>query len=103
MNSQIQSYNFRDPKEFLENIPSPKQEEIVLPLDLHIEDDCAFKYQNEDEVSRVNIRDTTDQLVIEGIKENIIHHSFIDPIADYMEVLINSNVQTCTLYKDKIH
>ena len=43
LNSQIQSYNFWDPKEFLENLPSPKQEEIVLPLDLHVEGDCAFK------------------------------------------------------------
>jgi len=33
LHSQIQSYNFRDPKEFLENLPSPKQEEIVLPFD----------------------------------------------------------------------
>ena len=33
LHSQIQSYNFLDPKEFLENLPSPKQEEIVLPFD----------------------------------------------------------------------
>lgn len=31
---QIHSYSFQDPKQFLENIPSPKQEEIVLPFDL---------------------------------------------------------------------
>ena len=43
LNSQIQSYNFWDPKEFLESIPSLKQEEILLPLDLHIEDDYAFE------------------------------------------------------------
>ena len=41
--SQIQSYNFEDPKEFLGTLPSPKQEEIVLPFDWKIEDDYAFK------------------------------------------------------------
>ena len=44
---QIQSYNFQDPKEFLENLPSPKQEEIVLPFDLQIEDDYSFKHKTE--------------------------------------------------------
>ena len=87
----------------MENIPSPKQEEAVLPLDLHIEDDYAFEYKTEDVVSRFNTKDTTDQLVIEGLEENIIHHAFIDPIADYMEDIFSSNFQTCTLYKDQIH
>jgi hypothetical protein len=31
----------------LENIPSPKQEEIVLPIDLQIDDDYVFKYKAE--------------------------------------------------------
>jgi hypothetical protein len=47
LDSQIQSYNFLDPKEFLENLPSPKQEEIVLPVDLQIDDDYVFKYKAE--------------------------------------------------------
>ena len=34
LHSQIQAYNFRDPKEFLENLPSPRQEEIALSFDL---------------------------------------------------------------------
>ena len=103
LNSQIQSYTFRDPKEFFENIPSPKQEEIVLPFDLHIADDYSFEYKIEDVVSRFNTEDKIDQLVIEGLEANIIHHAFIDPIADYIEDLFSSNFQTCTLYKDQIH
>lgn len=103
LNTQIQSYNFQDPQEFLENIPSPKQEEIVLPLDLHSENDCSFKYQNEYVSSNFNIENTTTPLVIEGLEENIIHHDFIDPMAEYMEVLLNSNSQACTVYKAQIH
>jgi len=34
---QIQFYSFQDPKNFLENIPSPKQDEILLPSDLQID------------------------------------------------------------------
>ena len=75
MHSQIQSYNFRDPKEFLENIPSPKKEEIVLPFDLQIEDDYSFKENTEEIVSGFNIEDTTNQLVIEGLEAQIIHHA----------------------------
>lgn len=84
LNSKIQSYNFWDPKEFWGSLPSPKQEEIVLPLELHIEDDCAFKYQAEDVVSRFNTKDRTDQIVMEGLEEKFLHHAFIDPVADYM-------------------
>jgi hypothetical protein len=29
----IQSYSFQDPKQFFENLPSPKKEEMVLPFD----------------------------------------------------------------------
>ena len=87
----------------MENLPSPKQEEIVLHLDLHIEDDCAFKYRAEDGVSRFNTKDTTDQLVIEGLEASIIHHDFIDPIANYMEVHFRSIFKTYIIYKDQIH
>jgi hypothetical protein len=43
----------------------------------------------------------TDLLVIEDLGTNIMHHAFIDPIADYMELLMLAQVvQTCFLYKD---
>lgn len=42
---QIQSYTFQYPQKFLESLPSRKQEEIVLPIDLQIEDDYFFEYK----------------------------------------------------------
>ena len=61
----IQSYNFQDPKQFLENIPSPKQEEIILPFDLHIDENNVFEYKTETVVveSGLNLEDTTDEII----------------------------------------
>ena len=103
LHSQIQSYNFRNPKEFFENLPSPKQEEIVLYFDMHIEDDYSFKHKTEEMVSRINIQNTTEQLVIEGLETQIIHYAFNDPIANYMENIFTSNLQTCFIYEDQIY
>jgi len=94
LHSQIQSYNFQDPKEFFKNLPSPKQDETVVPFEWQIEDDYYFKYKNEEVVSGFNIEDTIDQLVIEGLEANIIHYAFVDPIIDYVEVLFSSSFQT---------
>jgi hypothetical protein len=102
VDSQIQSYNFIDPKEFLENLPSPKQEEIVLPIDLQIDDDYVFKYKAEIVDAWFDFEDATDLLVIKDLGMNIMHHAFIDPIADYMEVYVSSSFQTCFLYNDQI-
>jgi hypothetical protein len=40
------------------------------------------------------------QLVIEGLQGKLINHAFIDPIANYMEVLFSSSVQSCFHDKD---
>jgi hypothetical protein len=96
LDSHIQSYNFQNPKQFLENLPSPNQEEIVLPFDLHIDEKCVFKYKTEtvELESRFNFEDTVDdeiihdQLVIEGLKDIVINHAFIYPITNYMEVFV---------------
>jgi hypothetical protein len=101
LDSQIQSYNFLDLKVLLENIPSPKQGEIVLPVDLQIDDDYVFKYKVEVVDAWFNFEDATDQLVIEDLEANIMHHVLIDPIADYMEVHVSLSFQTCFLYKDQ--
>ena len=37
LNDQIQSYEFRDPKKFLETLPPSKQETIELPVDICID------------------------------------------------------------------
>ena len=103
LHSQIHSYNFWNPKEFFENLPSPKQEEIVLSFDLHIEDDYSFKHKTEEIVSRLNIQNTTEQLFIEGLETQIIHYDFNDPIANYMENIFSSNLQTCFIYEDQIY
>jgi hypothetical protein len=102
LDSQIQSYNFLDLKEFLENLPSPKQEEIVLPVDLQIDDDYVFKYKAEVVDAGFNFEDAIDQLVIEDLGTNIMHHALIDPIEDYMEVHVSLSFQTCILYNDQI-
>jgi hypothetical protein len=49
-----------------------------------------------------NFEDGTDLLVIEDLGTNIMHHSLIDPIADYMEVYVSLSFQTCILYNDEI-
>jgi hypothetical protein len=102
LDSQIQSYNFLDLKEFLENLPSPKQEEIVLPIDWQIDDDYVFQYKAEVVDAGFNFEDATDQLVIEDLGTNIMHHALIDPIADYMEVHVSLSFQTCILYNNQI-
>ena len=87
----------------MENLPSPKQEEIVLPFDLRIEDDYSFKHKTEEIVSRFNIKYTTNQLVIESLEAQIIHYAFDDPIANYMENIFSSSLQTYVLYEDQIY
>jgi len=103
LHSQIQSYDFLNPKEFLQNLPSPSHEEIVLPSDLQIEDNHAFKRKTEKLVAGFSTEDTTIQLDQESPKETITHYAFVDPIADYMEVFLNSKSLTCFLYEDQIH
>ena len=101
--SQIQSYNFQDPKQFLENISPPKQEEIVIPFDLQIDEDYAFKYKTKtvELESGFNLEDTSDdeiihdQLVIKGLEDKVINHAFIDLVADYMEDFFSLNDQSC--------
>jgi hypothetical protein len=85
----------------LENIPSPKQEEIVLPVDLQIDGDYVFKYKAEVVDAWFDFADETDLLVIEDLGTNIMHHVLIDPIADYMEVYVRSSLRTCILYNDQ--
>jgi hypothetical protein len=44
---KLQSVNILDLKEFLENLPSPKQEEIVLPIDCRLMMIMFSKYKAE--------------------------------------------------------
>jgi hypothetical protein len=102
LNTQIQSYSFQHPKQFFENLQSPKPKEIVLPVDVQIDGDYVFQYKTEVVVAGFNFEDATNQLVIEDLEANIMHHALIDPIADYMEVHVSLSFQTCILYKYQI-
>lgn len=103
MQSQIQSYHFRDPEEFFQNLPSPSHEEIVLPSDLQIEDNYVSKAKTEDLVAGLITKDAIVPSDQEGPEEAIPHDVFIDPIADYMELLPNSSSLACFLCEDQIH
>lgn len=105
LQSQIQSYHFRDPKAFLQNLPSPSHEEIVLPSDLQIEDNYVyvFKAKTEDLVAGLITKEANLSSDQEGPEEAIPHDVFIDPISDYMELLLNSSSLACFLRKEQIH
>ena len=105
LQSQIQSYHFRDPEEFFQNLPSPSHEEIVLPSDLQIEDNYVyvFKAKTEDLVAGLITKEATVPSDQEGPEEAIPHDVFIDPISDYMELLLNSSSLACFLREDQIH
>ena len=102
LNSQEKSYQFRDPRYFLESLPPPKKEEIPLLFDVQEEDDWAFNSHTEDAVIQAS-KDAGSLPVIEGIKEESLHHVFIDPVAEYMEALIGSSSQTLILGRGQIH
>ena len=103
LQSQIQSYHFRDPEAFFQNLPSPSHEEIVLPSNLQIEDNYVSKAKTEDLVAGFIAKDVTVPSDQEGPEEAIPHDFFIDPIVDYMELLLNSSSLACFLREDQIH
>ena len=69
LNDQIQSYDFRDPKKFLETLPPSKQEIIELPTDV-----CIDSVQLE--VCIAELGQQTES-------------GFSDPIAAYMEMFFS--------------
>jgi len=86
----------------LENLPSPKQDEIVLPFDSQIVENYVFECNVETKKweSGFNLENTTDeifhaQLVNEDLQGKLINHVFTYPIENYMEVLFRSSVQSC--------
>ena len=48
LHSQIRLYDFHDPQDFLQNLPSPSHKEIVLPSDFQIQDDHVFNANSEE-------------------------------------------------------
>jgi hypothetical protein len=87
---QFESYDFQDPKQFLESLPPPKREEIVIPFDLQIKEGYGCEPNFVELESRISLDEEIeeviqDQLVIESIKGISINYEFIDPVADYMK------------------
>jgi hypothetical protein len=94
---QIESYDFQDPKSFLESLPPPKREEIVIPFELQIEEEYGYEPEIEELESRFNLDKENekvihDQLVIERLRGISINYKFMDLVADYMKNISNSIV-----------
>ena len=60
---QFESHDFQDPKQFLESLPPPKREEIVIPFDLQIEEGYGSELDFVELESRINL----DEELEEGI------------------------------------
>jgi hypothetical protein len=66
------------------------------------DDEYVYNYKAEAVDAWFDFGNATDLLVIEDVGMHIMHHAFIDPIADYMEIYVSSSCQTCLLYNDQI-
>ena len=86
----------------MESLPPPKQEEISLPFDVQEKDDCAFRSHTEYAVNQA-VWDADNQSVMGGTEEESPHQIFVDPILEYMEVLMDSNSQAWIICKSQIH
>ena len=60
LGAQRQSYIFRNPREFYQNLPPPVQREIVLSPELQFEYDLGSKGKTEGSTARVITDDVTD-------------------------------------------
>ena len=79
----FQSYDFQDPKWFLESLPPPKKEEIVIPFDLQIEEGYSCELDFVEMESRISLDEeieegSHDQVVIKRITGISINYEFID-------------------------
>jgi hypothetical protein len=103
LDSQTQPYDFQSIDKFLENLPSPRRDEIVSPFDLQIDEEWVVmnKTQNEGLVLGFNSKDIAgdeiihEEMVIEGLRDQASSHVLIDPIADYLEFYFSPSLQPC--------
>lgn len=105
---QIVSYDFQDPKQFLEILPPPKKEEIVIPFDLQINEECGdeldiVELESSFSLDEENEKDIQDKFVIESLKGISINYVFYDPIFDYIEELYSPNFQLFFHYEKHTH
>ena len=74
LNTQIHSYNFQSPKQFYEELTSPKPKDIVSSFDFLIEEYVVCKHKSEIEQlqSWYNIEDTNGKIIhVKMLKENL--------------------------------
>ena len=105
-NSQEISYEFRDPRAFLESLPPPKREEIPLLFEIQEEEDPILKIHFEDALENAEIeaaQDVDSLPVMAGQKQDSVHQVFVDPMAEYMEALIFLNAPTLIPSTGQIH
>ena len=110
LNTHIQSYSFQHPKQFYENLTSPKPRDIVSSFDFLIDESFVCKHKSEIEQlqSWSNIEDTNGKIIhVKILKEYLesqqIDHIFIDPVASYMELFFSITLQSCFFCKDPSH
>jgi len=109
LDSQTQPYDFQSIDKFLENLPSPRRDEIVSSFDLQIDEECVVenKTRTVGLASEFNFEDVTDnetvhdEMVIEGLRNPAGSHVLIDHIADYMEFYFSS--QPCFSLQMLLH
>ena len=83
-----------------------QKEEIPLLFEIREEGDHAFKSHIEDAVENAKIKAAQDEdslPITEGLKEELVHHVFIDPVVEYMKALICSNSPALILCQGRIH
>jgi len=111
LDSQSQPYDFQSIDEFLENLPSPRRDEIVSPFDLQIDEEWVVKNKTRTVglASGFNFEDVTDnetvrdEMVIEGWRNPAVSHVFIDHIADYIEFYFSCSIQPCFSLQMLLH
>ena len=111
LDSQTQPHDFQSIDEFLENLPSPRRDEIVSPFDLQNDEERVVKNKtrNEGLVLGFNSKDITgdeiihEEMVIEGLRDQASSHVLIDPIADYLEFYFSPSLQPCFRLQMLLH
>ena len=61
---QIESHDFQDHKQFLESLPPPKREEIVIPFELQIEEEYGYEPDIVELESRFNLDEEIEKFIL---------------------------------------
>ena len=103
LHSQIQSYDFQDPKITFQNLPSPNLEKIILPANSQIEDNPAFKKRTGVLAAKFVSKVIAIAIDQESLEEILPHDVFVDPVANHMEAFLNSRFVKGFLYEDQVY